>query len=268
MLTMRYYTRFYSSTISYATRRTFYVFNILVLILITSYLLIGCRVDLNVSSVPREKMLSHMSQNESLAKIKQLDSYLMQLTSMAKLNNSRLIHPREVQEMTHMVLDKNQCSAKAGADLLILVMVLNRVDGFERRETIRNTWGKDIKSNSKSKLYFAVGMTTNSTIQEKLIEEDKKYNDIIQWGYYESYYNCTIKVLGILRWTAINCPLVKYVLKVDDDCLLVPDNLLQFCNKSEPSAIYGHLWRNPRVFRNVTSKWAISPQVSLYHMQI
>ncbi len=257
--------KFYFSTSSQTSRKLFLVLNLIVLLLIASYFIISPNVESNNSfqTSPLVLTIQQFSIDETVAKIVELDRYLRAFKPEEKNNQTRLLYPNEIQEMTTMTIDKTHCTSKLGADLLLLVMVLNRVDDFHRRQTIRKTWGLDFQTSNKSKLYFAVGLSRNESIQKEIENEDQIFQDIIQWGYYESYYNCTIKVLGILRWTALNCPLVKFVIKVDDDSLLVSDNLLKFCNNVFPNTIYGHLWRNPKVFRNV-SKWAISTKVSYF----
>ncbi len=259
--------RFNFSMSSQTSRKSFLALNLIVLLLIISYFIISPNIETNNSSQtsPLVLTIQQFSIDETIAKIVELDRYLKAFKPEEKDNETRLLYPNEIQEMTTMTIDKTHCTPKLGADLLLLVMVLNRVEDFDRRQTIRQTWGQDFQTSNKSKLYFAVGLSRNESIQREIKKEDQIFHDIIQWSYYESYYNCTIKVLGILRWTALNCPLVKFVIKVDDDSLLVSDNLLSFCNNMFPNTIYGHLWRNPKVFRNITSKWAITTKVSFYY---
>jgi hypothetical protein len=196
--------------------------------------------------------------NEYVEKVHQIDDHLKQLSKVLKLKgNSQLKYPNEVLGMTNISINKERCSQQYGKDLLLLALVFNRVDGFERRQTIRQTWGQDLKEDNRSKLYFTVGLSKNESVQKRLLEEDNKYGDIIQFGFYESYYNCTIKVLGLLRWTSLNCPFVKYMLKVDDDTVVLKNNLLNFCNSKHTDSIRGALMRSSAVFRG-TSKWSIS----------
>jgi beta-1,3-galactosyltransferase 1 len=196
--------------------------------------------------------------NEYVEKVHQIDDHLKQLSKVIKLKgNSQLIYPNEVLEMTNISINKERCSQQYGKDLLLLALVFNRVDRFERRQTIRQTWGQDLKEDNRSKLYFTVGLSKNENVQKRLLEEDNKYGDIIQFGYYENYYNCTIKALGLLRWTSLNCPFVKYMLKVDDDTVVLKNNLLNFCNSTPADSIHGVLRQNSSVFREKNG-WSIS----------
>ncbi len=199
-----------------------------------------------------------LSVSECVEKVHEIDDHLKQLSKFKKLRvNSQLKYPNEVLEMTNIIINKERCSQQYGKDLLLLVLVFNRVDGFERRQTIRQTWGQDLKDDNRSKLFFTVGLSKNESVQKILLEEDNKYGDIIQFGYYENYYNCTIKAFGLLRWTSLSCPFVKYMLKVDDDTVILKNNLLNFCDSTPADSIHGYLWKNPAVIRG-TNKWSLN----------
>ncbi len=99
-------------------------------------------------------------------------------------------------------------------------------------------------------------MAKNKTTQQKILIEDHKYKDIIQFGFFESYENLTIKSLALIRWTAINCPFVKFIFKADDDIFIKSKGFISLCENFSPNAIYGIINRNSKVYRE--SKWAIS----------
>ena len=194
-------------------------------------------------------------------RVNRTDGYLKKLSqSMVKRNDSKLIYPNEMLEMTSITINHKTCSEELGRDLLLVVFVFIRANDSDRRQLIRKTWAQDIKSDPRSRLYFATGLSGDPDVEEGLTQENDKFNDILQFGYYEEYYNCTIKATALLRWTTISCPFVKFMLKVDDDTLLLPKNLLEFIDKTEPDSILGHVAESPytKVFRETTSKWSIS----------
>ena len=217
------------------------------------------RVNRSDGNINNTSFLTNMSElNEILMRVKTSDERLNRLTKFQRIrSDSRLIYAKDMFEMTRISINHNHCSQLFGKDLLLLVLVFNRVDGFERRQTIRETWGQEIKTNPKSKLYFAIGLTNDTTVEEKVKEENEKFGDILQFSYYESYYNCTIKAVGLLRWTAMKCPFVKFMLKVDDDSVILTQNLLTFIESIEASSIYGYLWQGAFVSRG-SGKWSVS----------
>lgn len=178
--------------------------------------------------------------------------------SIKKPKNSKLIYADAVKDITVMTIGDHKCDETYGNDLKAIVFVICRVDGFERRKIIRETWGQLIRQSLNSKLYFTIGLTKNESIQKKLVSENAKFNDILQWNFVDNYYNLTIKSLGILRWFTLNCFNTKFIYKVDDDVILNHQNLLKFCEKADTHTIYGHLWKNAFVDRKMKSKFFLS----------
>ena len=65
------------------------------------------------------------------------------------------------------------------------------------------------------------------------------------------YYNSTVKAVALLRWTTLNCPLVEYLLKLDDDSFLRPHPFLEWLSQVTPNrAIGGSMPEPPVVFRS------------------
>ena len=204
--------------------------------------------------------LQNSTIDEIQFRVDKTDEYLRRISklkSSQSRTDSRMIFASDVNAMTQLTINQMPCSDQFGKDLTLIVMVFNRVDDFDRRQTIRETWGRVLRDNSKTRLYFSFGLTQNPSIQKRIEEENQEFADILQFGYYESYYKCTIKAIGLLRWTALNCPYVKFMLKVDDDSLILPNNLIQYCDTSASDSILGYLWRKPFVRRG-SDKWSIS----------
>ncbi|XP_054159949.1 lactosylceramide 1,3-N-acetyl-beta-D-glucosaminyltransferase-like [Oppia nitens] len=203
----------------------------------------------------------YLTINEIWNNVKHVDN---QLKSLSKIddnvvaNKSRFISAQQMLSIDNITINKKQCNQLYGKDLLLVVMVFTRVNAFSRRKTIRETWAQDMRSDNRTRVYFAIAHDEKQEIQEKVILEDNEFNDIIQFGYNEDYFKCTIKSIGLLRWTAINCPFVKYMMKLDDDSFIISDNLMKYVETSYGNSIIGHLWTNVMVKRNPLSKWYLS----------
>ncbi len=65
-------------------------------------------------------------------------------------------------------------------------------------------------------------------MQYKVLEEDKIYNDLIEWRFHESYHNCTLKAIAILRSTLFNRKYIKFIMKRNDDICVNPIVFNQF----------------------------------------
>jgi hypothetical protein len=139
--------------------------------------------------------------------------------------------------------------------------VFSRVDAFKQRDAIRKTWAKNTNLiKSKTKILFVLGSSESYSVENRVIEEDDKHNDLIQWKFIDSYYNCTLKAIGILRWTLFYCKNVKFIMKTDDDILVNPLMLNKFFADitSLKNAIYGRIAKGWEPKRNPTSKWYLS----------
>lgn len=105
--------------------------------------------------------------------------------------------------------------------LHLLILVTSNVSSFERRETVRRTWGKDIHSykNDDFRTFFVVGKSHDETEMAKLKKESDYFKDIIIGDYYEMFYNLPYKFETIFEWAYKHC-LFKFLLKTDDDVFM------------------------------------------------
>ena len=112
----------------------------------------------------------------------------------------------------------------------LLIIVKSAVQNFEQRDIIRRIWGNDTARSKpfQTKTMFLLGSSRNSTIQDEILKENSKYDDIIQVDVIENYYNISFKTLMGLRWAYENCINAKYFLFIDNDYYLSVKNLLLF----------------------------------------
>lgn len=82
--------------------------------------------------------------------------------------------------------------------------VASTVDSFNIRMMIRNTWGKNIKK-YKSVLFFFAAKSRNEYYNSLLTKEEFLFNDIIQFSFYESYFNLTMLSIWMIKWVVMNC---------------------------------------------------------------
>ena len=123
--------------------------------------------------------------------------------------------------------DNNTVINNFGIDLVILVK--SAASNFEKRNSIRNTWGR--KSRIKhihTRTFFTLGFHEDNNIQAKILEEHCEHNDIIQGDFTDAYFNNTIKTLMTLQWTYKFCNNSRYYFFVDDDYYVSTKNLFLF----------------------------------------
>jgi len=106
-------------------------------------------------------------------------------------------------------------------------------------------WGREMNGNRSMKIIFRGGMTLNESIQENQVWR-WTFHDILQWNFYDPYYNLTLKSIAILRWTAYYCSQVKFMWKWMM-IALIAERCISFVKSTDPIAIYGRFLSNSRV---------------------
>ncbi|XP_045211242.2 beta-1,3-galactosyltransferase 1-like [Mercenaria mercenaria] len=121
---------------------------------------------------------------------------------------------------SYLLENKNHCSSVS--NLTILVMVLSAPNNFQKRITIRETWanGSLYSSYGTIKVIFLLGIIDDSKVQYNIEKEFKRYGDIVQGSFVDSYHNLSHKSVMGYKWATERCRKAKYVIKTDDDIVI------------------------------------------------
>ncbi|XP_070547541.1 uncharacterized protein [Ptychodera flava] len=142
-----------------------------------------------------------------------------------------------------IILDHPEKCAKtenSAADVFMVVCVMTNPSNFNMRKSIRETWGmygKSVKQYRFETLFF-VGLPTDDRMQRKIEAENKKFEDIIQYNFHESYEHLVLKTLAMLQWVTHRCSGAAYFTKVDDDVFLSYENLADFVKDAPKRDLY------------------------------
>lgn len=140
------------------------------------------------------------------------------------------------------------------SDLKLLVLVHSDTHNFDKRWTIRNTWGSF--SDSRFKLLFLLGVPKNPLIQGRLDEENEMHKDLVQGSFVDTYRNLTYKHLMALKWTKYFCSKAKYLLKTDDDVFInIPEFLKHVDHVKHVMTLPEY---NAPACRSWRSKWRVT----------
>jgi beta-1,3-galactosyltransferase 1 len=152
--------------------------------------------------------------------------------------------------------------------LLVFIYVLVSVDYLKRRQAIRNTWANltDNSFASDFRVIFLVGLSKREDLNEKLIEENRIYNDILQGKFFDSYQFLTDKNTMVFKWISTYCSHTHFVLKIIDDVVVNINGLFEFLNGyfkknlTIHNVLMGNFLVNSRfeiAYRNPNTKWDI-----------
>ena len=135
----------------------------------------------------------------------------------------------------------------------VFIGIISAPHNFKKRKWIRETWLRSLHSPGLNVAFvygFFIGSSNDSLIETKVVEESRKYDDIIHLDVSETYRNLTLKTMAFLYWTQNYCDSsIDFVLKVDDDVYVNVYNLALVINSvsKESKAIYGFGWTTSQI---------------------
>lgn len=115
----------------------------------------------------------------------------------------------------------------------LLLVVKSLVPHFDRRQAIRETWGRvGVLGNRTVATVFLLGNTLLMdhfpNLLGMLSREAELHKDLLQWDYRDTFFNLTLKEVLFLEWFSQKCPQAQYVLKGDDDVFVNTFRVIDF----------------------------------------
>ncbi|KAB5567066.1 hypothetical protein PHYPO_G00228530 [Pangasianodon hypophthalmus] len=157
------------------------------------------------------------------------------------------------------------------SDVFLLLAIKSSPPNYERREVLRKTWASErLQSGVWIRTVFISG-TTGDRFEKKRLNkllqlENRKYQDILQWDFQDSFFNLTLKQVLFLEWMERFCPNVHFLLNGDDDIFANTDNMVQYLkglydNDGSKHLFIGHFIENMDPVREQDSKYYVPVQV-------
>lgn len=121
----------------------------------------------------------------------------------------------------------------------LLLVVKTLMPHFERRQAIRETWGRvGEMANRTVATVFLLGNAMAEdhfpNLTALLRHEADVYRDILQWDYRDSFFNLTLKDVLFLDWFSSFCPEAQFILKGDDDVFVNTPLIIHFLENLPP----------------------------------
>lgn len=140
---------------------------------------------------------------------------------------------------------------------LVLVLVHSAPNNWNKRNTIRDTWGQ---SDPRAKLVFLLGAVNSSALQRRIERESRQYDDIVQGNFLDTYRNITYKHVMALKWFTYHCPEAKYILKSDDDVFINTPTLYDVLESTPQRRrfLFCKAIKQAAAKRSYRSKWFVS----------
>uniref|UniRef100_A0A8C4RBC7 Hexosyltransferase n=1 Tax=Eptatretus burgeri TaxID=7764 RepID=A0A8C4RBC7_EPTBU len=139
------------------------------------------------------------------------------------------------------------------------------VSPMEMLKFLQDTFQKE-KGMSVRRVFLAGVHEHHSEIRllnALLQRENAQHNDVLQWNFYDTFFNLTVKQLLFFDWLNQSCQGVSYIFDGDDDVFVNVDNLMQFLlNQQRQQHLYtGMVIVNAAPILNQHSKYYVPHQI-------
>lgn len=118
---------------------------------------------------------------------------------------------------------------KCNRNIHLLILVKSSLNHFDRRRTIRQTWGFENRfSDVPTRTVFVLGKSYDIDLEKRIKEEHEQYGDIVQYDFIDEYYNNTIKTMNAIKWASTHCNDSRFYFFSDDDMYVSIKNVLRY----------------------------------------
>ncbi|XP_046564500.1 beta-1,3-galactosyltransferase 1-like [Haliotis rubra] len=151
-------------------------------------------------------------------------------------------------------LDSKRC--RSGSTFLAII-VHSAPGNIQKRNLIRETFGSiGSYRNRNITVVFMLAAVKQQRAQDALQYESRRYDDIVQGNFPDSYKNLVRKHIMAMHWFKYSCK-AKYILKLDDDTFVNPYRIIDHILRTEPQGltIECKLLQGQDPIRNKRSKW-------------
>lgn len=153
-------------------------------------------------------------------------------------------------------------SDKCDTNINTVIIVTSYFGNVETRSAMRRAFPHKKLAEFRIKRVFLLGLAPKDkyTTQNAVVDESRKFNDLVQGNFLESYRNLTYKHVMGHKWVAERCENAKYVIKMDDDIVVdlykLRGVLLDF-KWSNENVMAGYVLKNMKPIREPHNKWFV-----------
>ena len=140
-----------------------------------------------------------------------------------------------------------------------LQIVTSYSGNVEVRSAIRRAYpSSDLEKIGVSRVFLLATLPPfHEVTQNALIDENKRFSDLVQGNFVESYRNLTYKHIMGLKWAMSYCKNVEYIIKSDDDILVDLYSLVDITEKKK-FELMGYVLTDMRPIRIKANKWYVT----------
>ncbi|XP_071488041.1 UDP-GalNAc:beta-1,3-N-acetylgalactosaminyltransferase 1-like [Diadema antillarum] len=167
----------------------------------------------------------------------------------------------DLHDYKYLINPSKTCFTEDGdrANITLLILVATAPQHSMRRMAIRRTWINGTNAhNLPARTLFMLGVSSDKTAQRMVENEARRFNDILQEDFVDSYHNLSIKTIMGFKWAARFCSHGQFLMKTDDDVVVnvytLARDLSLVDEKSRSDYVVGRRTSEAPI-RNVKNKW-------------
>lgn len=194
---------------------------------------------------------------------KRVQEQMKDFNQLPKLFQEYLLHAH-CKSFPMLINQPNICKDKP----FLLMVLKSLIPQFERRQAIRETWGKVGEIGDKKVVtVFLIGNPNtvehdyNPDLSALLKREAEIFNDILMWDFRDTFLNLTLKDTLYLDWLKEYCPEAQFILKGDDDVFVNTHLIIKYLEDLPPADVpnlfVGDIVLNAKPFRNMAIKYFV-----------
>ncbi|XP_075158268.1 beta-1,3-galactosyltransferase 5 [Haematobia irritans] len=169
------------------------------------------------------------------------------------------------------LIDNDSCK-NFKKELMAILIVTSYVGHDELRSAHRNAISQtklDDMGMQRVFLLASIPPREHFITQSQIINEQKRFGDLLQGNFLEGYRNLSYKHTMGLEWAAQRCSKAKFIIKIDDDIIYDVFHLKRYLESLElenrnlvtsDSLLAGYILDEKPAIRNSANKWYASPE--------
>ncbi|CAH0561319.1 unnamed protein product [Brassicogethes aeneus] len=204
-------------------------------------------------------ILYHVNSNKSSDDVENYEEPLFNTTNLAKSNKIFNLDLKYIQ---------NSSTCAQNESFLAIIVITSYFGHVELRSAIRRAFSEKTLAHMGLKRVFLLGEAPSDkyTKQESIVNENRRFNDIIQGNFIEAYRNLTYKHLMGLKWATDHCK-AQFLIKMDDDIVVnlraVVDILKN--TKFPQKLLAGYIFKGMKPIRLKANKWYVTEEEYKYN---
>ncbi|XP_029464542.1 UDP-GlcNAc:betaGal beta-1,3-N-acetylglucosaminyltransferase 9 [Rhinatrema bivittatum] len=165
-------------------------------------------------------------------------SAIVSAVTYSSFDFQQYLRNKDERNFSLLINQPNKCK-KTQRDPFLLIAIKSTVEDFDRRETVRKTWGREGSINGLHiQRVFLLGVPINKTaivMWETLVQHESQiYKDVLLWDFLDTFFNLTLKEIHFLNWAAEFCSNVNFIFKGDIDVFVNIENIVDFLQAHSP----------------------------------